>query len=442
MSKVKRTAIRAARKSAHISNKILHKTLHLTARIENKATRILDGTDYSFLVETTAPLEKIYYNSLKYITPVNPALPMVGQEASVVLLIPTLDDKSFYGGTATALIVAGRAAVLQKKPLRIVQTLKTGNAENMSGFFRGVGVELNESDITVMSVADRAYNIYGYLPMHPDDVYVASAWWDAYLLGQLPLTKKFIYLVQDFEPIFYNNSDLYVLAESTYKMNNFVPLCNTKLMYDFMRGRSYPAFMTNAAQWFEPAVSRLASGAKMQKKKDEKRRLFLYGRPDVHRNLFFTALNAIDYSVKADFLDPNEWEFFMAGQDSLPDIKLTSGAVITNLGKMKMEDYVAFSKTIDLAVSPMMAPHPNYPTLEFASIGTQVVTTRYANKTDLSNYSAHIFMSDTDAESMAGAINAAILVAPKTVSTSIPSTVPESWEETLSASLSACLKAL
>lgn len=443
MSRVKRLTVRTARKSAHITNKILHKTLHFTTRVEHKATRILDGTDMSYHIDNVAPLEKVYYSSLNFITPLNPALPRVGQQASVVLLLPTLDGKSFYGGTATALIVAGHAAVLQKRPLRIVQTLKTGIPDNLEGFFAGEGITLKESDITVMSVADRAYNVYGYLPMHPDDIFVASAWWDAYLLNQLPLTKKFIYLVQDFEPIFYNNSDLYVLAESTYKMDSYIPFCNTRLMYDFMQNRKYSAFQKGDAEWFEPAVSRLASGKRQPKKKDEKRRLFLYGRPDVHRNLFFTAINALDYSLKAGFLEPGEWEFFMAGQDHLPDIKLSSGDVIKNLGKMNMQHYTEFSKTIDLAVSPMMAPHPNYPTLEFASIGARVVTTKYANKTNLDNYSKNIIMSDIDAESMAGAINEAVKLTDKAVAANLQTTtIAGSWSDAIESKLKTILKQL
>lgn len=439
MSNFRRFALRAARKGAHLNNRVMHKTLHFTTRVENKATKLLDGTDFSMLVDDVAPIEKIYFNSLKHITPINPALPKVGQKASIVLLLPSLDGKSFYGGTATALIAAGRAAELQKRPLRIVQTLKTGEPENLQKFFSDNGVALSESDISISSVADRAYNIYGYLPMHPEDIFFASAWWDAYLLNQLPLARKFVYLVQDFEPIFYNNSDMYVLAESTYKMDSFVPLCNTELMYEFMRSREYAPFAQSSATFFEPAVSRLKSGARISKSKGEKKRLFLYGRPDVHRNLFFTALNAIDYGVKAGYLPVDEWEFFMAGQDSIPNIKLTSGAQINNLGKMSMSKYIDFSKTVDVAVSPMMAPHPNYPTLEFASIGTQVVTTKYANKTELSRYSENITMADIDAESIAGAINIAV----QKIDNGITSNnIADNWTKALDKSLAKVLKSL
>ena len=95
-----------------------------------------------------------------------------------------------------------------------------------------------------------------------------------------------------------------------------------------------------------------------------------------------------------------------------------------------MEDYVEFSKTIDVALAPMMAPHPNYPTLEFSSIGAQVVTTRYANKTDLSEYSPNIVMCDIDVESMAGAMKEAAKRSSRT-NTGAHSILPRTWNDSL-----------
>lgn len=441
---MKRFIVRSARKSAHISTRLLNKGLRLTTKVEDKATRILSGTDYTYKTDETLPLEKIYYNTLPYITPLNPALPAVGASPTITLLLPTLDGKSFYGGTATALVVAARLAKINKRKLRIVQTLKTGHAKNLSNFFKNEGIDITDEEIKVITVADRAYNIYGYLPIHPDDIFIASAWWDAHLIGQLPLKKKFIYLIQDFEPIFYNNSDQYVLADQTYKLDNYVPLCNTKLMYDFMKERHYDAFKTNDAWWFEPAVSRASSGlVKSDKDSSRKKRIFVYGRPDVHRNLLFSALTSIDYAFKAGFLNISEWEVCMAGQDHVPNIKLTSGVTITNYGKLPMEKYIELSKSIDLAVSLMMAPHPNYPTLEFASIGASVVTTKYANKQDLSNYSKNIITSDIDTKSLAGAIN---LAAHKSYAERIKNlesnTIGNNWEDALDKSLKELSKKL
>lgn len=440
---MKRFIIRGARKSAHISTKILGKGLKFSAKVENKASRILNGTDYSYKTEETIPLEKIYYNTVPFITPLNPALPAIGATPTITLLLPTIDGKSFYGGIATALVVAARLAQLKKRKLRIVQTLKTGHPKNLPEFFSREGIDISEEDIKVISVAGRAYNLYGYLPMHPEDIFIASAWWDAHLIGQLPLKNKFIYLIQDFEPIFYNNSDQYVLAEETYKLKNYVPLCNTKLIYDFMKDRGYAAFKAREAWWFEPAVSRAKSGLVIKKESGAKKRIFVYGRPDVHRNLLFSALNSIDYAFKAGFLDTSEWEVCMAGQDHVPNIKLTSGITITNYGKLSMDKYIDMSKSIDIAISLMMAPHPNYPTLEFASIGASVITTKYANKQDLSDYSRNIITSDINVESLAGAINQAAHIGyEKRIKNLGSNSIPSDWKKALNTPLRELLKVL
>lgn len=443
-SKGTQFGIRVIRKMAHIGGRTLSGAAELSNRIENKATRILDGTDFSIKINSTDPLEKIYYSKIPLILPLNPALPRIGQEPSVVLLIPSLDAGSFYGGAATALIVAAKVALKVNRPLSILQTTKTGASTGLQQFFDREGIDINvEKSVRVSTVAGRAYNIYGYVPMHPDDIFIASAWWDAHVLHNLPMQYKFIYLIQDFEPIFYNNSDQYVLAEQTYKNTDFIPLCNTKLMFDFMNERGYPSFSSDSATFFEPAVSRAKDNKHLAQTNEKRKTLFLYGRPNVHRNLFFTALDALDYAFSEGFLDPKGWDVYMAGDSKLPNIKLSSGPTIVNKGKMPIEKYIEFCNTVDVAISPMMAPHPNYPTLELSSVGAQVVTTRYANKVNLSNYSPNIIMCDISTESMAGAIKeAAKKAATRKPSRSKNSSLPATWSEALDSSLDHVIKHL
>lgn len=424
-------SVRVARKTAHVGNKLLAKGSRIANKVEDKATRILDGVDYSISINEKIPLEKIYYNSIPYVLPIHASMPAVGSKPTVTLLIPSLDGNSFFGGTATALVVAGKMAIKLNRKLRIVQTLKTGSAGNLSSFFSQEGMKLTEENIQVISIAERAYDRYGYISMHQDDIFIASAWWDAHNLLNMPLQQKFIYLVQDFEPIFYNNSDQYILAEETYKKEgSYIPLCNTEIMAEFMKERQYPSFSNPI--FFEPAVSRINSGKKIIKGSKGKKVLFLYGRPNVHRNMFFSAIEAINLAFKNGYLDNSEWECYMAGQDNIPDIQLPSGGVIKNKGKMSMQEYIEFSKTVDIAVSPMMAPHPNYPTLEFASIGSMVVTTKYANKQSLSKYSDNIIMSDISSLSMAGAIKQAASVSAKQQEVSFKNTsISNSWDTSL-----------
>jgi hypothetical protein len=435
---IKKSAVRVIRKAAHLTHKASSKTAHFTQRVENKATRMITGVDSTFGATTSVSFEKLYYEALPYIVPLHPSLPIRGRKATVTLLLPSLDNRSFFGGTATALIAATLLAEKQGLDLRVVQTLQHGNA-SLDTFLNRAGIKFS-GKIETIDVAGRGFNVYGYIDIHPDDIFMASAWWDAYLLDRLPLKKKYIYLIQDFEPIFYNNSDKYVLAESTYHSDRFVALCNTKLMHDFMVNRGYKNVKGGA--WFEPAVSHFNPN-RLKEETAGKKKIFVYGRPNVERNLFFHALNSIDHCFTNRYLDINDWELCMAGQDHLPDVELSSGVVVKNLGKMSLEDYKRLVQTVDVAISLMMAPHPNYPTLEFASAGAAVVTTRYDVKQDLSNYSKNIVIADISAESISGAIRvAAEMKYADRLKNASESQIPDSWHRTLSSSLDKTLKSI
>jgi len=387
-------------------------------------TRVLDGGS----VTGAVPYDHYLYSAISPIQPITPTLPAIGQKPAVVLFVPSLGTGSFFGGAATAVIVAGRLAELLNRPLRIVQTVHIGKVTGLEAYLATEGVTLPATS-EVVNAADRSKD--GQLALHPDDIHIASAWWDAHLLEGMPLQRKFVYLIQDFEPIFYNNGDTYLWAEGTYKSSGYVPLCNTHLVRDFMAAQGYPPFGDSTLS-FEPGVSRADSGLVVRKQPSERRKLFLYGRASVSRNLLFTALGAIDRCFADGRLDPAAWEVVTAGEDDVPDVRLPSGVVVKNLGKLGTDEYVALSKSIDVAVSPMMAPHPNYPTLEFASIGTAVVTTRWANKVDLSHYSPNIVMCDLDQESMANAIcEAASLTYDERIANLTNNHIPDQWLETL-----------
>jgi hypothetical protein len=53
---------------------------HYSGRVENKAHRIINGTDDTIKLQDQVLFEKFYYSALPYITPVHPALPTVDRE--------------------------------------------------------------------------------------------------------------------------------------------------------------------------------------------------------------------------------------------------------------------------------------------------------------------------------------------------------------------------
>ncbi len=425
MSKKKAAAYRGVRKGAYLSRRVFSKAANFSGRVEQKADRIIHGTDPTTQIHDKVLFEKIYADALPEIVPIHPSLPLTGRPAYVTLFIPSLQRSSFFGGTATALIFAGMLAKEKGFPLRIAETLVHGKATivELSMFFRSHDIDLGENDITLLNLAGRKYNHYGYIDIHPDDIYVASAWWDAHLLQKLPLQKKFVYLIQDYEPIFYNNSDQYIYSEATYKNESFIPVCNTELMLTFMKSKGYDYIAKNGL-FFEPAVG--INRSKKATKKGDKKRLFLYGRPSVHRNLFYGALDALNHAFGSYTLVASEWEVFMAGQDNIPDILLDGGVTVKNLGKLTMDEYYAFAETVDVALSLMLAPHPSYPPLELASLGAKVVTTTYETKQDLSLYGNNVTIVRPERNELIKAIVAA------SVDTSTPKiNIGSDWQAAL-----------
>ena len=404
--------LRAIRKTSHVSKRVSQRVSGLLQKVENRTTRLIVSGTGSPDGSPSVNLSELIHAHYPQVTPLHPALPLVGQRPSVTVFA-FLDSRGFYGGIATLLIVAASLAKKLDYDLRIVQTTGYSKTNTVIDYLNRNDIDFPESRFSTFDASKRSPFEFSYLPIHPDDVVMVSAWWDAQVASQLPLKKKFIYLIQDFEPIFYNNSDDYLFANQTYFSEKFVPICNTELLYSFFKAKKYQ-YITDNAVWFEPAPAPKVK-AKSPRRGDKKT-LFLYGRPSVHRNLFFTALQALDKA----FSDPRlagqigEWQLFCAGQNDIPSTRLSGGLTVKNLGKMSLDDYYSFASTVDVALSPMLAPHPNYPTLELASLGSIVVSTKYETKQDLSRYSKNILMAEPTIEDVARKIIDAVLFDKKT----------------------------
>jgi hypothetical protein len=390
-------ALRTIRKTSHTIGKVTHKSSVFLGKVENKTTKLIVNKTGSYGSSNAVSLSDFSFKEFPYLEPIYPVLPKLGQKPSITVLA-FLDPKGFYGGIATLIIVSALLAKELDYDLRVVQTTGYSKTNDVTSFLKSKGIDFPASRFSTIDLSFRHPSNFGYLPMHPKDVFMVSAWWDAYVTSLLPLSQKFVYLIQDYEPIFYNNGDSKIFADQTYFSEKFIPLCNTELIYDFFSKNGYDYIRKNG-QWFEPAPVPAINNAP-QKAIKAKKRLFLYGRPQVHRNLFLIALNAIEEAFKSNELDPNDWELFCAGQSDFPSIRLSTGQVIKNLGKMDINKYYKFASTIDVAVSPMLAPHPNYPTLELASLGAAVVSTKYENKQDLSRYSPNILMAEANPQDM------------------------------------------
>ncbi len=422
-------ALRGVRKASHISRRASTGAAHIFGKIENKVSKVIVEKTGSESGKESVSLDDFFYKEFPYLFPIHPALPAVGQKPSVTVFVPNLSARGFYGGIATLLITSACLAKKLGYDYRVVQTSGFEKNNKVLEFLASKNIHLRPDSYSTIDVSFRNPSNFAYLPLHPDDVIVVSAWWDAYTASQLPLSKKFVYMLQDYEPIFYNNGDQQQFAESTYHTDNFIPLCNTKLMMKYFKSGNYP-YIQNNATWFEPAVAVPQKERVNRKTKN----IFLYGRPQVHRNMFFTAIKALDTALLDPVFSKHNWNIYCAGQADIPNIRLKSGHIIKNLGKLDIQQYYDFTKTVDIAVSPMLAPHPNYPTLELASTGATVVTTKYKTKDTLRNYSKNILLSEPTVEDMSSKIIKACAIA-LDPNTTIEHSIESDWVKALEDSL-------
>lgn len=399
---MKKTALRAIRKTSHITKKVGQKGVNFLGKVENKATFLINNG----IIGDSVKVDDVFYSKYPHLTPVYPSLPELGQKPSVTVFA-FLHPAGFFGGIATLLFTAAKLANELNYDLRVVQTTGYSDKVDVVKFLNENGIEFSYDRYSTLNLSNRSNYDYGYLPLHPDDVVMVSAWWDARIASELPLKNKFVYLIQDFEPIFYNNSDAFTLSDETYKTEKFLPITNTEILLEYFKKNGYNYIAENAV-FFEPAPS---PNVKLKKFSEETKtkRIFLYGRPNVDRNMFYTAIKALDLAVNDERLADYDIEVYSAGSSEVPNIELSNGTKIKNKGKMPLDEYYKFVQTVDVAISPMLAPHPNYPTLEFSSIGATVVTTKWETKQNLDRYSKNIFMCEPTIKDMADKIVEAII---------------------------------
>ena len=299
--------------------------------------------------------------------------------AAVVILVPTLNPTEIFAGIVTAIDI-GCALVAQGLQVRFVATDLPVSSPDASRSFIEARLPPGTTD-----ASDRIGIGCGVtsptLAFHASDRFLASAWWTAHLAQGLMqqgfAARGFHYLLQDYEPNFYAWGPEFADATSSYSLP-LQPVFNTTLLRDYFALQGH-SFATPEALCFHPAidVSRYSSG--IRPLREGRRRLALYGRPAVPRNMFPTAIEALGLFLEAEKLTPGQIELVSVGMRHDP-VALPGGHVLTSLGKLPLHDYPEWLLTVDIGLSLMLSPHPSHPPLEMAASGVRVVTNRFATK--------------------------------------------------------------
>ncbi len=298
----------------------------------------------------------------------------------LIIILPGVDPTCFSGGPNTAFLLAAEAA-------KAGYGIHALSVERVAGTTRQLQKHLQYGLQLPQKIANRFHtSTFSMASIKRNDKIMATRYDTALIAHSLTRqldSEKFIYLIQDFEPMFHPWNDDHALSIASYE-GDFLPIVNESLLGDFFMnfqvGRfSDEIFRSNVLR-FEPAIDRTVFYPIIKKKK--KRILLFYARPKTGiRNLSNLGFHALSILARGGVIHPDGWEVFTMGESSLPDVDIGGGMKTHNLPWMNFTDYAECVRTADIGLSLMLSPHTSYLPLEFASCGVPVVTNCYANKT-------------------------------------------------------------
>lgn len=321
---------------------------------------------------------------------------------SVCVLVPTLNPTEVFAGITTAIDIGAGLAGAGHEVTFIATDLPIASVEASMRFVIG-----RLTAPAAAAGASARIRLFcgvsgGTLPAHPADRFLATAWWSAHVADTLITAhgykhRRFHYLIQDYEPMFYAWGPEHADALASYALP-FEPIFNSTPLRDYFAAQGH-AFATPDALVFHPAVELERYATPPRPLSAGPRRLALYGRPEVARNMFPTAIEALSRFLDARAIRPGEVELLSVGLLHDP-VALGRGHVLHSLGKLPLQDYPGWLLSADIGLSLMLSPHPSHPPLEMAAAGLRVVTNRFATK-DLSRLTPAILSVAPTAEAVA-----------------------------------------
>ncbi|MBW0158227.1 glycosyltransferase [Sedimentimonas flavescens] len=364
---------------------------------------------------------------------------------AIVVLVPTLNPTEIFAGIVTALDIAIGLAE-RGLTVRLVATDLPMAAPAASRAF-----VLNRMSAAgqASGAAERISLHCGVqsasLPLHRGDRFLATAWWTAHVADRLIrqhgfLHHRFHYLIQDYEPNFYAWGPEYADALASYGLN-FAPIFNTTLLRDYFQQEGF-AFAGRQALAFHPAIDIDRYSRGQRRAATGPRRLALYGRPEVPRNMFATGLEVIARFIEAENLQPGQIELVSVGLKH-GNVNMPNGLRLISLGKLPYEDYPTFLLETGVGLSLMYSPHPSHPPIEMAASGVRVVTNSFGPK-DLGRLSPAILSAAPEVPALSAALSRAWHSAPvsaqeRQISLSGLGLSPEAMIDALAAELGAGL---
>jgi O-antigen biosynthesis protein len=230
------------------------------------------------------------------------------------------------------------------------------------------------------------------------DIGVATLWTTAYVLARVTNCARKMYLIQDFEPLFYPAGSTSAQAELTYRFG-FEAICNTEPLRAIYEDR-----YGGRAIAFTPQLDRQVFHPPADDRRWPRARVFFYARPENPRNAFelsAAALKRLKHRLGASV------EILCAGADFDPAAFGLDG-VVEPLGWLPYAQTGELYRTCHVGLSSMLTPHPSYLPLELMACGALVVALRNDANTWLLEDGATCLTAEATASDLAAKLFRAV----------------------------------
>ena len=330
------------------------------------------------------------YNDIKNkIAPLRLAISDKNEEY-INLLVPSIDFRYFFGGYIAKFNLAKKLVETGYSVRIILVDQSSIDLEVCKNEIRKYpGLEDFFDFVEIFPAGERSKE----LSVSPQDVFIATTWWTAHIANAAVLQhvgKKFLYLIQEFEPFTFPMGTYYALAMQSYCFPHYA-IFSTGLLQEYFRINKIGVYdekihnlADNDAIYFENAVKEFDIDISSMKNRKIKKLLF-YARPEDHaaRNMFDLGMIALQEAINRGVLKAHEWKIYGIGSIR-PDkfYPLTDDINITILPKVPLAEYYESLPKFDLGLCLMYTPHPSLPPLDMAAARLIVVTNTCLNKTE------------------------------------------------------------
>lgn len=323
----------------------------------------------------------------------------------LTIVTDSIGQGSLFGGVGTVLIFSTLLANKWGADLRIITRTERPQPDNVEHILSVYGLAL-QGEIQFKFVPP--YDQKQSIDFSETELFITTSWWTtAATLASVP-ASSILYLLQEDERMFYPFGDDRLRCEGVLHNRDIRFLINTRLLFDHLVAEGLPHIQERGS-WFEPAFPTRVFHPR-GRQKDSKRKFVFYARPNNLRNLFYLGIEVIEAAIAQQVLDPNQWEIILIGKD-IPDIVFGDTHAPTKYENMRWLEYAELAGTIDLGLSLMYTPHPSYPPFDLVASGAVVVTNRFANKQDLSHYSANLICAEPERDALVAAIREGVALA-------------------------------